>query len=308
VRLWQLVRAFRPDIVHAHSSKAGLLGRVAARLARVRHIVYTPHGHVFHGYFDPRRTRRFIALERWAARFTDRIVTLTDAEAAQHLAAGVGRRGQFVTIPRGVSLAAPAAASAAAAGVRARLALPAGAPLIGAVSRLTPVKGLRYLLAAMPTILARCPEAHLAIGGDGEQRAELEAYARELDLAARVHFLGFLADPGPAIAALDVFVLPSINEAQGRVLVRAMALGRPVVAARVGGVPEILDGGEAGLLVPPADPAGLAEAISGLLLRPDQASRLAAAGRCRAPRYTVEAMLDALVRLYRDLMEEGYRK
>ncbi len=308
-QLWRLIRGFRPDIVHTHSSKAGLLGRVAARLAGVRHIVYTPHGHVFHGYFDPARTRRFIALERWAARFTDRIVTLTDAEAAQHLAAGVGGRGQFVTIPSGISLDGLAPARGGAPAIRARLAVPADAPLIGAVSRLTPVKGLRHLLRAMPAILAACPEAHLAIGGDGEQRRELEAYAAELRLTSRVHFLGFLADPGPVVAALDVFVLPSINEAQGRVLVRAMALGRPVVATRVGGVPEILAGGEAGLLVPPADPAALAEAVCSLLLRPDRAALLAEAGRRRAQRcYTVTAMLDALVRLYRELIEEDYAK
>jgi glycosyltransferase involved in cell wall biosynthesis len=300
LRLWRILRRIRPDIVHVHSSKAGLLGRVAARLAGVRHIVYTPHGHVYHGYFGARRTRLFTALERWAARFTDRIVTLTDAEAAQHLAVGVGRPDQFVTIPSGIAL------DGAASGIedaRGRLGLPAPTPLVGAVSRLTPIKGLKHLIAAMPDILRRCPDAHLVIGGDGEERAALEAQAARLGLASRIHFLGFVPQPPRVIRALDVFVLPSINEAQGRVLVQAMALGKPVVATAVGGLPEILDRGAAGRIVPPADPAALAEAVSGLLLDPRGAAALGRRGRLRATPYTVEAMLDALVKLYRELLD-----
>lgn len=308
VRLWRLIRGFRPDIVHAHSSKAGFLGRVAARLAGVRHIVYTPHGHVFHGYFHARRTRRFIAVERWAARFTDRIITLTDAEAAQHLAVGIGRPEQFVTIPSGIALEGLASETGRAHEVRSMLRLPPGAPLLGALSRLAPIKGLRHLIAAMPEILRRCPAAHLAIGGGGDQRAELEAQAADLGLSARVHFLGFVADPARVIAALDVFVLPSINEAQGRVLVRAMALGKPIVATRVGGVPEILGHGEAGWIVPPADPASLAEAIGTLLLDPGRATALGGAARLRAPQYTIQAMLHALVNLYRELIEREHAK
>jgi glycosyltransferase involved in cell wall biosynthesis len=300
-RLWREIRRFRPQIVHTHSSKAGLLGRAAARLAGVRHIVHTPHGHVFHGYFSARRTRVFIALERWAARFTDRIVTLTDAEAAQHLAVGIGRLEQFVTIPSGIAMDGAGASAATAAALRKRVPAPVGAPVIGALSRLAPIKGLRHLVAAMPEILARSPQAHLVIGGDGDERAELEAQAARLGLSSRVHFLGFVVDPASVIAALDVFVLPSINEAQGRVLVRAMALGKPIVATRVGGVPEILGNGTAGVLVPPADTRALAAAISGLLLDPARAARLAAAARRRAPEYSVDAMLDALVKLYREL-------
>jgi glycosyltransferase involved in cell wall biosynthesis len=302
VHLWWVLRRLRPDIVHVHSSKAGLLGRVAARLAGVRHIVYTPHGHVFHGYFGRRRTRLFVALERWAARFTDRIVTLTDAEAAQHLAVGIGRPEQFVTIPSGIALASDGAAGE---DLRGRLRVTPRTPLVGAVSRLTPIKGLPYLIAAMPDLLRRCPEVHLVIGGDGEQRAELETQAARLGVRARVHFLGFLAEPARLLAALDVFVLPSLNEAQGRVLVQAMAVGRPVVATRVGGVPEILDNGRAGVLVPPAEPASLAEAISGLLLDRDRAAHLGLEARHRAALYGVDQMLKTLAEMYRELMGSG---
>jgi glycosyltransferase involved in cell wall biosynthesis len=302
LQLRRLIRSLQPDIVHTHSSKAGFLGRIAARLAGVRHILHTPHGHVFNGYFGRGRTRTFIAMERWAARFTDRIVTLTDAEAAQHLAVGIGRPEQFVTIPSGVELGSVAPAAGEGKRIRGELGLASTTPLIGAISRLVPVKGLTHLIAAMPEILRRCLEAHLLVAGDGEQRATLETQARELGLESRVHFLGYRQDVAAVADALDVFVLPSINEGQGRVLVYAMALGKPIVASRVGGVPELLGDGEAGWLVPPADATSLAQAVSSLLEDPLHAAKLGEAARSRAPRYSVEAMLRALATLYREVM------
>ncbi|MFB3816911.1 MAG: glycosyltransferase family 4 protein [Candidatus Methylomirabilales bacterium] len=302
LQLWKLIRGLRPDIVHTHSSKAGFLGRVAARLAGVRHVVHTPHGHVFDGYFGRGPTRAFIALERWAARFTDRIITLTDAEAAQHLAVGIARPEQFVTIPSGVELCDIPTAAGEGERVRDELGLASTTPLIGAISRLVPIKGLQHLIAATPEILRRCPEAHLVIAGDGEQRAMLEAMARDAGLESRVHFLGYRQDVAAVTAALDVFVLPSINEGQGRVLVYAMALGKPIVASRVGGVPELLGEEEAGWLVPPADPTSLAHAVGSLLEDPRHAAKLGDAARARAPRYSVEAMLAALAKLYREVM------
>jgi len=302
LQLTARIRRLRPGIVHTHSSKAGFLGRVAARLAGVQHMVHTPHGHVFDGYFSPRRTRAFIALERWAARFTERIVTLTDAEAAQHLAVGIGRPEQFVTIPSGVELGDVGAAAGEGRRVRAELGLPPAAPLIGTISRLVPIKGLQHLIAAMPEILRRCPEAHLLVAGDGEQRAALEAMTRESGLEARVRFLGYRRDVAAIAAALDVFVLPSINEGQGRVLVQAMALGKPIVASRVGGVPELLADGDAGWLVPPADPTSLAHAIGTLLQDPRHVAKLGDAARARAPRYSTETMLASLARLYREVL------
>ena len=297
--LYRLLRRGGFDIVHTHTSKAGFLGRLAARLARVPRILHTPHGHVFYGYFGPAATRAFIALERWAAGFTERILTLTDAEAAQHLALGVGRPGQFLTIPSGVDLARVRTAAATGPPVRAGLGVDAGAPLVGAASRLAPVKGLTHLVGAMPEILRRCPRAHLAIVGDGEERPALEAQAAALGVGHRVHFLGFREDIEAVIAALDVFALPSLNEGMGRVLIAAMALGVPVVATRVGGVPDVVEDGRQGLLVPPADPAALAEAIAAILGDGMRAAAMGAMGRARAERFSLEVMLRRLAALYR---------
>lgn len=295
--LWRLMRTMQPDIVHTHSSKAGFLGRLAARIAGVPHIVHTPHGHIFEGYFSPGRTRAFTALERLAARWTDRIITLSDEEARDHLRHGIGRPEQFVTIPSGVDLDGVQAASP----VR----LVTGGPVIGAVARLVPVKGLHYLIDAAPDILRRCPDARFLLVGDGEMRPALEAQARSLGLADRIVFTGFREDVPSVIAGTDVVALPSLNEGMGRVLVMAMALGKPIVASRVGGVAELLQNGEAGLLVPPRDAAALAEAILTLLQDPVRALALGQAGRRLAPRYSAEAMLDALAKVYHEITTHG---
>jgi glycosyltransferase involved in cell wall biosynthesis len=292
--LRRLIREERPDIVHTHTSKAGFLGRLAARLEHVPHIVYTPHGHVFGGYFSPAATRVFIGLERLAARWTDRIVTLTDAEAAQHLALGIGRPGQFITIASGVDLDDIASA------VPVRLA-PHG-PVIGTVGRLTSIKGHQHLIDAVPEILRRYPAAHVVLVGDGELRQALTERTRRLGVDGRVIFTGYREDIPALIAGMDVFVLPSLNEGMGRVLVMAMALGKPIVATHVGGVPELLGEGEAGLLVPPSNPRALADAIGMLLADPVRAKALAEAGRLRVPRYSAQGMVDSLARLYRELM------
>jgi glycosyltransferase involved in cell wall biosynthesis len=296
-QLRRAIRTIRADIVHTHSSKAGFLGRLAARMAGVPRIVHTPHGHIFEGYFSPLCTRAFIALERLAARWTDRIVTLSDEEARDHLRHGIGRPDQFVTIPSGVDLDLVTAAPP----VRPL----SGGPVIGAVARLVPIKGLQYLIEAAPAILRRAPGARFLLVGEGEMRPALEAQARALGLGDRIAFTGFRPDASSLLAGMDVFVLPSLNEGMGRVLVMAMALGKPIVATRVGGVPELLGGGEAGMLVPPRDSAALAEAVSLLLQDRDRAAALAEAGRRRVPRYSVEAMLDSLAALYREVMAHG---
>lgn len=296
--LWhvlRLVRRLRPDIVHTHSSKAGFIGRFAAKMARVPHILYTPHGHVFHGYFSPFLTRCFIRMERLAARWTDRIITLTDAEADQHLTVGIGRRGQFVTIPSGIDLERVTTVTPRR--------LIAQGMLVGTVARLVPVKGHLVLLDAIPKVLQRCPEAQFVFVGEGEMRPALEEQARRLGLDGRITFAGFREDVPAVLAGMDALVLPSLNEGMGRVLVMAMALGKPIVATNVGGVPELLGNGQAGILVPPGDSAAIAEAVSTLLCDPARARALGEAGRRRASRYSAEAMVSALAKLYLEVME-----
>jgi glycosyltransferase involved in cell wall biosynthesis len=302
VTLYRLIRRGRFDLVHTHSSKAGILGRVAARLAGVPRLVHTPHGHVFGGYAGRATTRVFVWLERWAARFTHRIVGLTDQEARDHLALGIGRPAQFVTIPSGIDLTPFEKPSEDAAAIKASLDLPRSACLIGTVGRLEPVKGHRYLLDAFAGLAPRFPDLHLALVGDGELLPELTGRARRSGFGDRVRFLGWRDDVPWLLGGFDLFVFPSLNEGMGRALVEAMAAGVPVVASRAGGIPEVLGGGEAGLLVEPASGHALAGGIEALLRDATVRDRLGRAGRERARCFTVDAMLGKIEALYRELI------
>jgi glycosyltransferase involved in cell wall biosynthesis len=291
------------DLVHTHSSKAGLLGRMAAHGTGAR-VVHTPHGHVFEGYFNPVVSRAFVFVERLAARWCDRIVVLTDRGREEHLQRGVGHRDQFVTIHSGVRLEPYRNGMPRRDAVRLSLGLPRDARVVGCVARLTPIKGQTYLLEAIARLSGKIPDLRLLLVGDGEDRVALQARARREDLRGKVIFTGACVDPRPAMAAMDLVAMPSLNEGQGRAVVEAMAAGIPVVASRVGGLPEVLDGERGGLLVPPGDPEALAEAIETLVTSPERVAKLARAGRLRATRYDDRTMVDRLSTLYQSLLHE----
>ncbi len=305
--LWQVLRLIRRErvaLVHTHTSKAGFVGRLAAWLARVPVIVHTPHGHVFYGYYGPGPTAVFIALERFAARLTDRIVVLTERGREEHLARGIGRREQFSVIPSGVDLHAIRRGAPPYETARGRLGVDSECRLIVGLGRLVPVKGFQVLVKALPLIRSLVPSARLLLVGDGPLREALVSDAGALGVADRVEIAGPQFAPAPFLAAADVVVVPSLNEGMGRVLVEAMALGRPVVATRVGGIPAVVADGETGSLVPPDDPSALARAVSGLLNDPGLRLRMGEAGRRRAEQFSLAVMESGLLDLYRGLCAE----
>jgi glycosyltransferase involved in cell wall biosynthesis len=298
--LWRLVAVMarmRPHVVHTHTSKAGFLGRLAAALARVPVAIHQPHGHVFYGYWDGRRTGAYIALERLAARWCDRIVTLTDRGAEEHLARGIGRPRQYWTVPSGVPTAAIRERAIDRADARRALGLPPGAFVIAAVGRLVPIKGFDLLVGALPAVLAQVPHARLVIIGDGPERTTLEAAARALGVADRVAMPGARLDAVRLLSAADVLAAPSRNEGMGRVLVEAMALGVPVVATVVGGIPDVVDD-DCGRLVPPDDAAALASALVELAEDAGLACKLGDAGIAQAERFSVSAAEARMLALY----------
>jgi len=240
-KLVRLIGAERPHIVHTHTSKAGFVGRLAARLARVPAVIHQPHGHVFYGYFGPRRTAVYTALERRAR--------------------GIGRPAQYVTVPSGVPTARLRATAPSRPVARARLGVEAQAYLVAGFGRLVPIKGFDLLVEALPRLRAAVPSARLLLVGDGPERAALERRATALGVADRLHVTGVVRDVVTSLAAADVVAAPSRNEGMGRALVEAMALGIPVVGAAVGGIPAVIVDGECGRLVPPEDPAALARAL-----------------------------------------------
>jgi len=285
-RLIALLWRERPDIVHTHTAKAGAVGRAAAllynALARVTgrrrlKVFHTFHGHVFHGYFSEKKTRLFLAIERFLGRRSTAVVTLSEGLKQELLGYGVAPESRFRVVPLGLELERFVKASPGA--LRAELGLGAEVPLVGWVGRLVTIKAVDQLLLAARVVHQRCPEARVIIVGDGELRGRLEAQTASLGLTGVVRFLGFRFDLERIYPDLDVVTLTSINEGTPVSLIEAMAAGRPVVATRVGGVPDLVADGESGLLVPPGDPSAFAEAVLKLLASPGQRRRLGEHGR-----------------------------
>lgn len=305
-QLVRLMRRERPVIVHTHTAKAGMLGRLAARLARVPIVVHTYHGHVFRGYFSPAKTRLFLALERWLGRHTDRLLTVSPAVRRELLALGVGTPDRLAVLPLGLDLAPfLAPRPAGAPGLRAGLGLPAATPLVAVVARLVPVKAHETFLEAAALVAAKRPEARFLVVGDGERRAELEALARRLGLARSVAFLGWRADLPAIYRDVDVVALTSRNEGSPVSLIEAMAAARPVVATAVGGVPDLVEDGVSGYLVEPGQPAAVADRVLALLDDPERREAFGRAGRKRVdPAFDAARLLRDVDALYRRLIEE----
>lgn len=304
VTLVRLMRRERPAIVHTHTSKAGFTGRLAARLAGVPVVVHQPHGHIFYGYYGRAQTALYVALERAAARWSDRLVTLTDREIEEHLALRIGRRPQFVTIPSGVPTAELRARAPGRAAARKTLGLPDEAFVVAAIGRLVPVKGFDLLVRAMPALLEAVPGAQVIVVGDGPEHEMLLSLAERLGVPGRVRLHGPSADVVDVLAAADVLAAPSHNEGMGRSLVEAMALGVPVVGAAVGGIPSVVGDDEAGRLVPPDDAAALATALIELGRSGALRAKLAEAARARAEVFSTAVADAKMLDLYATLVRE----
>jgi len=304
VRLWRLMRAQQPAIVHTHTSKAGFIGRLAARLAGVPVVIHQPHGHIFYGYYGPRRTAFYVALERLAARWTDRIVTLTERGIDEHLVRGIGERAQYRAVPSGVPTAELRAAAPTRGVARARLRLPDDAFVVVGLGRFVPVKGFDVLITALPTLAAAVPSTCVLLVGDGPERVALEAQAGRLGVRDRLRFTGVTPDIAVCLAAADVLAAPSRNEGMGRALVEGMALGLPVVGSEVGGIPAVIADGETGWLVPPGDAAALAEALVELGRDAALCAKLGAAAAARAEAFSSRVAHAAMRAIYDELMFE----
>ena len=303
--LLRIIRRERPHIVHTHTSKAGILGRWAAWFCRIPVIVHTPHGHVFWGYFGPLQTRLFILFEKWTARITDAIVTLTPQEREDHLRFHVAPEGRFTVIHSGVDLESFLSDRLQGEEAKTVLGIPPEMTVIGTVGRLTAVKGQEVLIRAASELIRRGERVFLVLLGGGELRRELEELSFRLGISEQVRFLGWRTDVARIMVACDIFCLPSRNEGMGKVLVEAMALGKPIVASDIGGIKNIVRPGENGLLVPVGDVEAWIEAIARLCRDPERRRRMGDAGRLIAPRYSSDEMIKMIDQLYGKLLPKN---
>ena len=319
VRPWRDLRAFcaiartifatRPHVVHTHTTKAGVLGRLAAllynatrRRSRRCLVVHTYHGTVFHGYFGHVGDLLVRIVERLLAAGTDRVVVLSERQRREIVEGlRIAPAGRVAIVPLGLELDPLLRMAGDAPTLHLELGLPDNAFVLGFVGRLVDIKDPATLLRAFERVTDRVPHAMLLLAGDGPLRPGLDALAASLKISNSVRFLGWRHDLAALYATLDVVVLSSRNEGTPVSVIEAMAAGRAVVATDVGGVGDVIDHEETGVLVPAARPDALAEAIQRLAT--DEAARRrlgSSARRSVAARFSAVRLVDDVDRRYRD--------
>lgn len=305
--LTRLFKRWRPRIVHTHSGKAGILGRLAAHRAGVPIIVHTIHGPSFGPFQGPAANALFRSMEQFAARVTTHFVSVADAMTDQYLAAGIGCPSNFTRVLSGFDIAGFLDARPDAR-LRASLRIGSGDFVVGMVARLTERKGHDDFLDAARSILARCPRARFLWVGDGPWRDRLWARVCELGLAPRFVFAGMVPpDQVPRFVALmDVLVHLSTREGLPRALPQALAAGKPVIAYDCDGAREVCLPGKTGFLVRIGDRQGLLDSLVRLESDPDRAREFGETGRDWVrDRFSVETMVESLKDLYRRLEREA---
>lgn len=298
--LWILFRE-RPQVVHTHKSKAGALGRVAAFIARVPVRVHTFHGHVFEGYFSDGAATNIVRVERLLSRLSHGVLAISPALRDElEREYRIAHPDKLRVVPLGLDLDA-LAAPAERRRLQHELNLDENAPAIGIVGRLVPIKNQALFLRAAAKAAQLIPDLQVFVVGGGELDAPLKGLARELNLNA--HFTGSRSDMAEVYASLDLVVLSSDNEGTPVVLIEALAAGVPVVSTEVGGVADVLGGGEFGRLVPPGDEGALTEAMRATLLDPPSDAARKAARAHVLKHYSAERLCTDLETLYRELLE-----
>jgi glycosyltransferase involved in cell wall biosynthesis len=308
VRLAQLIRRERPTILHTHTAKAGAVGRIAALLAgdaRPPIVVHTYHGHVLRGYFGPVRTLGFRLLERWLARITTALIAVSPEVRDDLVRLGVAPREKFTVVRLGIELEQRIADRDGRDETRRVLGIGPERFTVGWIGRMTGVKRTSDVLLAFKRLRERGVDACLCMVGDGPEREQVERRAHELGIMRDTLFLGYQEDVAPFYAAFDAMILPSGNEGTPVSAIEALAAARPVVATRVGGVPDVVRDGVDGFLVEPGDTEAAAERLASLATDPGLRTQLGASGRAYArERYSVERLVDDVDRLYRSLLAE----
>jgi glycosyltransferase involved in cell wall biosynthesis len=305
-RVVRLMRAQRPAIVHTHTAKAGLLGRVAALSLRPRPIVvHTYHGHVLRGYFGRAKSAVFTFLERALARETDRLIGVSAATVDELVEIGVAPREKFVVIPLGLEidrfLALPPEPDQA---TRRELGIAPQEVAFTFTGRLAPIKRADVMLRALASARRAGAPVRVLVLGDGVHRPQLEALARELGCAEAVSFLGYRRDVARLLAAADAALLSSDNEGTPVALIEAAAAARPAVATAVGGVADIVTEGT-GLLAPAGDAAALAARMAEIASNPGRRREMGARAREHvSERYAADRLLADVDTLYTELLAE----
>jgi glycosyltransferase involved in cell wall biosynthesis len=303
--LRRILRKYRPDVVHTHSAKGGLLGRAAAAAEGVPVVVHGVHGAPFHPYQNPASRAFFRQCERWAARRCHAFVSVADAMTELMVAAGVAPRAKFTTIYSGMEVEPFLAADEHRDRVRAEFGYRPEHVVIGKIARLFKLKGHADVIAAAREVIARHARVRFLFVGNGALRSALERRIAAAKLSEYFQFAGLVPPERipEMISAMDIVVHASLREGLARVLPQALIAGKPVVSYDVDGAREVVVSGETGFLVPPRDREQLIEALSALAADPALRERLSAEGRRRfTDRFRHETMTAQVRALYERLL------
>lgn len=304
-QLTDLLRQQHPDIVHTHSGKAGVLGRLAAARAGVPVIIHTVHGPSFGPFQSAARNALFLYAERRAARVTSHFVVVAEAMKKQYLAAGIGQPGQYTRILSGFPME-PFLSATNDPQLRAQFGLLKTDIVVGKIGRLFKLKGHDDLFDVAPELVRQCPQLKFLLVGDGPWRRRFEDRAQALGLQKHFVFTGLVPPAGVArlVGLMDIVVHLSSREGLARALPQALAAGRPVVAYDCDGAGEVCLDGHTGFLVPPGEREVLCERLLRLARTPELRSQLGRQGReFVRDRFSVQKMVDDLYQLYLRLSE-----
>lgn len=304
--LLALIRRERFDIVHTHTSVAGALGRVGAKLVGGPIVIHMVHAYAAHDYVPSLKRWIFLQIERFLDTITDYYVAGSEAIRTKGIERRIMSPNRIRCIYYALDLVRfDAYASTDERKLREELGILGDDAIIGVIGRLEQQKGIECFLDAAARITHKRAAVRFLIVGDGPLRAFLEHKTRSLGLGKKVHFLGWRKDIPRVMKALDVLVVPSLWEAFGIVNLEAMAARKPVVATSVEGIPEVVENGVTGLLVPPCDARAISEAVSKILDDPELQRRMGESGRHRVETmFTAEAMVKEHQELYWQLLSE----
>lgn len=309
VAIARVIRRYRPDVIHTHLSKAGLLGRAVAIATSHAVRVHTFHGTVFGGYFGSTASGGIVRAERFLGHRSDAIVALSDRQRDELIDNGIAPAARIRVVPLGLNLErfASRREEAARATARRSLGIPDEAFVIVAIGRLVPIKRLDRLIDAFALVASRVPGSLLYLVGDGSEREALQARVASAGLLDRVTFVGWSGSTPDWYAGTDVVALTSDREGTPLALIEAAAAGRPVVATDVGGVADVVADGATGFVVPISGVDGLADRLTQLALDPELRRTMGREAPARSTRYRADRLVEDLDGLYRDLLTERRR-
>ncbi len=297
----KLIKQTLPDILHLNSSKAGVVGAIAGKRLGVKKIIYTAHGFVFNEPMPTWKKLLYLWAEKYSAHYKDTLICVSEFDRQVGIKNKIASEKKLIKINNGIEKIYFLDQKQA----RAKLNLPANKTIIGTIAHFYPTKGLIYLIRAAKIVANKFPDIIFAVIGDGQQRNLLQTEIKKLDLTNNFFLLGnkFLKDKKEASRYLPAFalsVLPSVKEGFPFVILEAMQAGLPIVATCVGGIPEMIKDNESGLLVPPANPENLAQAIIKLLENKNLADQLGRQAKIDvAQKFSLEKMITRTKEVYR---------